>query len=297
MDLPQTELAVADLEKRALQARRLSLAMIYHAASGHPGGSLSAIDLMTVLYFQELKLTNAAFSNWKRPRFVLSKGHACPAHYAVAALAGLLPLSELSGLRKINRALQGHPHVGATPFVEASTGSLGQGFSIALGMAMGFRHRGENLPVYAMLGDGELQEGQVWETAMCAAHYRLNRFCAVIDYNKLQSDARNSEIMALEPLADKWRSFGWAVSEIDGHDIAAIQQAFKRFGAETEKPTVIIAHTVKGKGVGYMEDIPAWHGSVRLSDDNLIDALAACGVDREGAAAYLSGAVFEEARP
>ncbi|CAM2007659.1 transketolase [Acanthopleuribacter pedis] len=297
MDAPQTKLASADLERRALQARRLSLAMIYHAKSGHPGGSLSAVDLLTVLYFQELQLTDAAFSDWNRPRFVLSKGHACPAHYAVAALAGLLPMSELGGLRKINRALQGHPHVGATPFVEASTGSLGQGFSIALGMALGFHHRGVDLPVFAMLGDGELQEGQVWETAMFAAHYRLNRFCAVIDYNKLQSDARNSEIMGLEPLGDKWRSFGWAVQEIDGHDLEAIQAAFGAFHQEKDKPTVIIAHTIKGKGVGYMEDIPAWHGSVKLTDDNLLDALAACGVTREQGAAYLSGAVFEEANP
>lgn len=295
MDETRTKHAVADLEQLALQARRLSLAMIYHAKSGHPGGSLSAVDLLTILYFEELQLTNAAFSHWERPRFVLSKGHACPAQYAVAALAGLIPMTELDGLRKINRPLQGHPHVGATPFVEASTGSLGQGFSVALGMALGFHHRKVSLPVYAMLGDGELQEGQVWEAAMFAAHYRLNRFCAVIDYNKLQSDARNSEIMGLEPLADKWRSFGWAVAEIDGHDLTAIQQAFAAFHGRTDKPTVIIAHTVKGKGVGYMEDVPAWHGSVRLSDDNLLDALADCGVSREQGAAYLSGAIFKEA--
>ncbi|MGZ5927364.1 MAG: transketolase, partial [Rhizomicrobium sp.] len=174
---------------------------------------------------------------------------------------------------------QGHPHVLDLPWVETSTGSLGQGISVAVGMAIGLRLQKIPARVYTMLGDGELQEGEVWEAAMSAAHHKLDNLCAVIDYNKLQSDNCNDAIMRLEPLADKWRAFGWSVAEIDGHDIPQILEHLRRAGATREKPSVIIAHTIKGKGVPYMENIPAWHGSVKLTRAQTEDALTALGAN------------------
>ncbi len=281
------------LSALAQAARRDALTMIYQAGSGHPGGALSAIELLTQLYFRQLRFRPEQADWTGRDRFVLSKGHACPALYAIGALAGLLPRAALATFRRLEGPLQGHPHVGATPWVEASTGSLGQGFSAAIGMALGLRHQGLENEVYAMLGDGELQEGQVWEGAMFAAHYRLNKLCVLIDYNKLQSDDTNARVLGLEPLADKWRAFGWELHEIDGHDLPQIEAALSAFRQPRSRPFAILAHTAKGKGVRYMEGQPPWHGSVKLSAAQLRDALVDLGCDEAEIAARLDGSIWE----
>ena len=263
-----------ELQLRACRIRQLLLQMIYEAGSGHPGGSLSAVDILTHLFFRELKL-DPNYPTWDgRDRFILSKGHAVPALYAVGVERGWLPKDEIMGFRKINRILQGHPHVGSVPWVETSTGSLGQGFSVAIGMALGLRYRQLLNRVFVMLGDGEMQEGEIWEGAMSAAHHHLDNLCAILDYNKMQSDARNEHIMNLEPLRQKWEAFNWAVIETDGHDFENIEQAFARVRQIEHQPTLIIAHTIKGKGVSYMEGIPTWHGSVKLREEELRQALA-----------------------
>lgn len=265
------------LETHAREIRRLAIAAIYHATSGHPGGSLSCADILSVLYGAELGLDAANATSSDRNRFVLSKGHAAPALYAAWASFGLMDTKVALTLRKRGSIAQGHPHALDTPLAETSTGSLGQGFSVAIGMALGLRHQGKTARVYALLGDGELQEGEVWEGAMCAAHHRLANLCAIVDYNKLQSDDRNAAIMGLEPLRQKWRAFGWHTLEISGHDVAAIMAGLNDARAMHDRPTVLIAHTIKGKGVPYMEDQPLWHGSVKLTREQTETALAALG--------------------
>jgi transketolase len=259
-----------------------TIAQIYLARSGHPGGALSVVDILTTLAAGPLEWRKGfRGTDLSRARLVLSKGHACPALYATAAHFGLIEAEQLASLRKLEGVLQGHPHAGSTPFVEVSTGSLGQGFSAAIGMALGLRHQGSKAPVFAVLGDGELQEGEVWEGAMCAAHYRLNRLCAVLDYNRMQSDDTNCNVMGIEPVADKWRAFGWHVLEVDGHDYAQLDQAYAAFAAVATGPTLIVAHTRKGKGVSYMENSPAWHGSATLSDDQFETAMRDLLVSKE----------------
>lgn len=271
----------ARLAAHAAHVRRLALTAIHSAGSGHPGGALSAADILTCLYRSELRL-RADEPDWPdRDRFVLSKGHSCPALYGALADAGLIDRNLVPRFRRIDSPIQGHPHAGSLPWIEASTGSLGQGFSQAIGMALGLRHQGSDARVYVMLGDGELQEGEVWEGAMCAAHHRLANLCAIVDYNKLQSDARPQAIMGLEPLADKWRAFGWHVVGIDGHDISDILAAFTRARAQADTPTVIVADTVKGQGVGFMADAPNWHGSVKMRDEELELALGELGADAD----------------
>ena len=281
-ETPQTP--AQDLEKTLAMAaafvRKHAIAAIYHAGSGHPGGAMSCADLLACLYGAELNFWPSAIDDPHRDRFVLSKGHAAPALYAVGAHYGFCDAKAALNLRKLNSPYQGHPHVLDLPWVETSTGSLGQGFSVALGMAMGLKLQKSSARVYTMVGDGELQEGEVWEAAMCAAHHQLDNLCVIIDYNKLQSDNRNDVIMRLEPLAAKWRAFDWAIAEIDGHDIAQILSTFRRAGATRNRPSVIIAHTVKGKGVSYMENIPAWHGSVKLTKQQAEDALESLGASR-----------------
>jgi transketolase len=275
---PATGIDLANqLAQAAAFVRRHAVASIYHAGSGHPGGALSSADLLACLYGAEMNVWPASISDPLRDRFVLSKGHAAPALYAVGAYYGFCDKKAALSLRKLNSPFQGHPHVLDLPFVETSTGSLGQGFSVAIGMALGLKLQKIPARVYTLLGDGELQEGEVWEAAMSGAHHKLDNLCVLIDYNKLQSDNSNDAIMRLEPLADKWRAFGWAVAEIDGHDIAAILETFRRAGATTGKPTVIIAHTIKGKGVPYMENIPAWHGSVKFTRAQAEEAITALG--------------------
>jgi transketolase len=267
----------AQLAASARRIRMHSLAAIFHAGSGHPGGALSCADLLACLYGAEMNVWPTGLDDPLRDRFVLSKGHAAPALYAAGAEFGFCDRTEALSLRKLGSKFQGHPHVLDLPFAETSTGSLGQGFSVALGMALGLKKLKNDARVYTMLGDGELQEGEVWEAAMCAAHHKLDNLCALIDYNKLQSDDSNDNIMRLEPLAAKWSAFGWAVAEIDGHDIAAILSAFRSAAVTMGAPSVIIAHTIKGKGVKAMENIPAWHGSVKMTREQTESALGALG--------------------
>jgi len=273
------------LAKKLAEAARFirchSVASIFHAGSGHPGGALSSADLFACLYGAEMNVWPNAIHEPTRDRFVLSKGHAAPALYATGAHFGFCDPKTSLSLRKLNSPFQGHPHVLDLPWVETSTGSLGQGMSVAVGMAIGLRLQKIPARVYTMLGDGELQEGEVWEAAMSAAHHKLDNLCAVIDYNKLQSDNCNDAIMRLEPLADKWRAFGWSVSEIDGHNIPEILDHLRHAGATHEKPSVLIAHTIKGKGVPYMENIPAWHGSVKLTPAQTEEALTALGASAD----------------
>ena len=271
----------AELSAAARAARRHVIASIYRAGSGHPGGALSCADILTCLYGAELNLWPDQANDPMRDRFVLSKGHAAPALYAVGAQYGFCGKRDSLALRKLNSKFQGHPHVLDLPWVETSTGSLGQGFSVALGMAMGLKIQNIPARVYTLLGDGELQEGEVWEAAMCAAHHKLDNLCAIVDYNKLQSDDRNDMIMRLEPLAAKFRAFDWAVAEIDGHSIPEILSGFRRAAATDGRPSILIAHTVKGKGVPYMENQPAWHGSVKLTREQASDALTALGASRK----------------
>jgi transketolase len=238
----------AQLAEAARFVRCHTVAAITRAGSGHPGGALSSADLLACLYGAELNVWPATVDDPNRDRFVLSKGHAAPALYAVGAYYGFCGRAAALNLRKLNSPFQGHPHVLDLPFVETSTGSLGQGISVAIGMAIGLKLQGIRAHVYTMLGDGELQEGEVWEAAMSGAHHSLDNLCAIIDYNKLQSDNCNDAIMRLEPLAAKFEAFGWSVLEIDGHDIAAILAAFGQASETRGKPTVIIAHTIKGKG-------------------------------------------------
>ena len=279
------KLAQPSLETQLADAARFvrchSIASITRAGSGHPGGAMSSADLLACLYGAELNVWPASVGDPARDRFVLSKGHAAPALYAVGAYYGFCDRRQSLNLRKLNSPYQGHPHVLDLPFVETSTGSLGQGMSVAVGMALGLRLQKIPARVYTMLGDGELQEGEVWEAAMSAAHHKLDNLCAVIDYNKLQSDNCNDAIMRLEPLADKWRAFGWSVAEIDGHNIPEILDHLRQAGATSEKPSVLIAHTIKGKGVPYMENIPAWHGSVKLTPAQTEEALTALGASAE----------------
>ncbi|MCL4441310.1 MAG: transketolase [Firmicutes bacterium] len=251
------------LQERARAIRRHIITMLGEAGSGHPGGSLSAADIVSVLFFDTMKL-NPEKPDWPgRDRFVLSKGHAAPVLYAALAEKGFLPREELLTLRKLGSRLQGHPDMKKLPGVEMSTGSLGQGISAAVGMALGLRlDGGEGAQrVYALLGDGEVQEGQVWEAAMAAGHFKLDNLTAFLDYNNLQIDGPVDVVMDVAPLNDKWRAFNWHVIEIDGHDIGQILKAIEEAKATKGKPTMIIAKTVKGKGVSFMENQVGWHGN------------------------------------
>lgn len=251
---------IAGLEARARAIRRHIVSMLAEAGSGHPGGSLSAVEIITALYFKVMRL-NPQNPGWEeRDRFVLSKGHAAPALYAALAERGFFPPAELARLRKLNSILQGHPDRKKTPGVEVSTGSLGQGLSMANGMALAARLDGKDWRVYVLVGDGESQEGQVWEAAMAAAHYRLDNLTAFLDHNGLQIDGPVTEVMSPEPLADKWRAFGWHVRSINGHDFRQILAAVEEAQGVKGRPTMIIAETVKGKGISFMEGAVDWHG-------------------------------------
>ncbi len=272
---------IRDVEALRRIARELRIAvlrMIHSARSGHTGSSLSCIDLLTCLYFAEMR--HYPFRpEWSgRDRFVLSKGHAAPALYAVLQRSGYISLDDLGRLRRINSILQGHPDSRRCPGVEVSTGSLGQGLSIAHGMALAVREQPGAPRVYALLGDGELQEGQIWEAAMSAAHYGSANLCALIDHNGLQIDGAVDEVMRVGPLGDKLSAFGWNAVEVDGHDIGAILSAFERARRCGHQPTVIVARTVKGKGVSFMENQAGWHGKAP-SDAELARALDELGED------------------
>jgi len=252
---------VARLKELAKGFRVDIIEMLQKAGSGHPGGSLSAIDIVTALYFHQMRHDPKNPQWLERDRFVLSKGHAAPAIYAALAGAGYFPKAELGKLRHQGAMLQGHPVTTSTPGVEACTGSLGQGLSIAQGMAMASRLEGGKFHVWCMIGDGEMQEGQIWEAAMAAAKYNLDTLTCILDYNKGQIDGPVSEVMPVEPVADKWRAFGWNVIVIDGHDFNQILNAFAEATSTKGKPTFILANTVKGKAVSFMEGKIEWHGA------------------------------------
>nr|VFK38246.1 MAG: transketolase subunit A [Candidatus Kentron sp. SD]VFK44321.1 MAG: transketolase subunit A [Candidatus Kentron sp. SD]VFK79307.1 MAG: transketolase subunit A [Candidatus Kentron sp. SD] len=256
----------------ASELRKMVLRMVHHAGSGHVGGSLSCIDMLACLYFGEMR--HYPFrADWPaRDRFVLSKGHAAPALYAILARSGYIASHDLLQLRSLDSILQGHPDSRRCPGIEASTGSLGQGLSVAHGMALALRDRPESPRVYVLLGDGELQEGQVWEAAMSAGHYRTHTLCALIDANGLQLDGAVRDVKNVEPIGDKFAAFGWNTIDIDGHDMASILQALDQARDYQARPTVIIARTVKGKGVSFIENDVKWHGKVP-NDEQLQSAL------------------------
>ena len=252
--------SLQDIEAATRRIRRHIITMLAAAGSGHPGGSLSAVEILCALYLRILR-HNAQDPAWPdRDRFILSKGHGVPALYAVLAECGYLPVEELATLRKVNTRLQGHPRAGSPPGVEMSAGSLGQGLSYSIGQALAARLDGRDYRVYCLLGDGELDEGQVWEAAMAAAHYSLDNLTAIVDRNRIQNDDFCENVMRTEPLPDKWQAFGWQVQEVDGHDLSQVIEALEKARDIRGRPSVVIAHTVKGKGVSFMENNPEWHG-------------------------------------
>lgn len=251
---------VQELQNISNELRKDIIEMIYESGSGHPGGSLSAIDIITYLYFSKMNIDPKNKDMRDRDKFVLSKGHAAPAQYAALAKKGYFNSDELKNLRKIGSFLQGHPDRKKCPGIEISTGSLGQGFSNACGLALANKIDKRLGRVYVVLGDGELQEGIVWEVAMAAAHFKLDNLVAIIDKNGIQLDGRTDEVMNTNPLGDKWLSFGWNVVKCNGHDFNDIDRAFN-IKENNGMPTVVIAETIKGKGVSFMEDNVAWHGA------------------------------------
>ena len=264
------EHAVKKLEDMAKAIRRDIVEMIGEAKSGHPGGSLSAVEIVTYLYFTEMNI-DPLEADWKeRDRFVLSKGHAAPLLYAVLAHRGYFPRESLYTLRKFGSKLQGHPDMNKVPGVDMSTGSLGTGISAAVGMAIAGKLDKAEHRVFTLLGDGELEEGQVWEAAMAAAHYKLDNLIAFVDNNGLQIDGNIIDVMSPAPIGEKFKAFGWFVQEIDGHDFQAIEEALKRAKANKGCPSVIVAHTVKGKGVTFMENQASWHGSAPSAEQVVV---------------------------
>ena len=262
---------IDELKKTAKKIRKEILIMTAKAGSGHPGGSLSATDIVVALYFYKMN-HNPKKPNWQdRDRFILSKGHACPLLYACLAELGYFPKSYLGKLRKINSKLQGHPEYGSAPGIEASTGSLGQGMSIANGIALAGKIDKKDYKIYCLIGDGESQEGQIWEAAMTAAHYELNNIIGILDLNKLQIDGEVEDVKSIYPIIEKWKAFGWHTVEIDGHDFEQITGALDK-ADKISKPVMIIANTVKSKGVPFMEGKAEWHGKT-LSKVQLKQAL------------------------
>jgi len=283
----------ARLEAIARECRVQIIRMITHAGSGHPGGSLSVIDLLTAIYFGRLR-HDPKRPDWpERDRVVLSKGHAVPALYTVMAKSGYFPESRLITLRKLGSPLQGHPDRTMLPGIEAATGSLGQGLSISLGLALGAKLAGSAARVYCILGDGETQEGQVWEAAMAAPKlgqpaHPLDNLCVILDYNKIQLDNFVKKILDLEPVVAKWQAFGWPVIEIDGHDMDQINKALDQAEATKGRPTFVVANTVKGKGVSFMENDPEWHGKAPKPAEAIRAIREILGVPEPGWSDYLA---------
>ena len=270
--MPSKNIDIESLKTKANIFRRDILETLEAAGSGHPGGSLSAVEIFLTLYGYQIN-HRPKDPRWEdRDRVIVSKGHVSPVVYVTLANFGYFPKEELKTFRKFGARLQGHVH-SKVPGVEFNTGSLGHGLSFANGIALGAKMRGKDFKVYCVMGDGELQEGSVWEAAMTAAHYKLDHVCAIIDYNKVQENGPTNEIKNLEPLKDKWAAFGWNVLNIDGHNFEALQAAFDEFDNTKAKPTVIIANTVKGKGISFMEGKSAWHGKVP-NKEQLAQALA-----------------------
>ncbi len=254
------KLSLPELKAKANEVRRTLIPALVEAGSGHSGGPLSQVDILTVLYWERMK-HDPQNPKWEgRDYFFLSKGHACPSLYVVLALCGYFPKEWLMTLRKLGTKLQGHPHRLDTPGLESSAGSLGQGLSLSVGAALGLRLDKKSNRVFCLMSDGEHQEGQTWEAIMCAGHYKLDNLCGIVDDNRLQIDGPVEEVMGVELLAEKYRSFRWHVIEVDGHDIETIIKALDEAGRTRGKPTVIVAHTIKGKGVSFMENQVDWHG-------------------------------------
>src|SRR5579871_5824408 len=265
--MPQSK-SLEELQTIAKQIRRDIIEMITAAGSGHPGGSLSAVEILTTLYFGGAMNHDPNNPKWPdRDRIILSKGHAAPVLYSVMAEAGYVPKDKLNTLRKLGSIYQGHPDVRFMPQLDASTGSLGEGVSLALGMGLAARLNNSPSRTYCILGDGEVQEGQVWEGAMFAAMHKNDNVCVIVDHNRIQLDGFVKDIMEVEPLVDKWLSFGWHVIDVDGHDIPALQAAFQEAAATKGKPTALVARTVKGKGVSFMENNPKFHGMAPTKDE------------------------------
>ena len=265
-----TELEIKQLQATACKVRMGVIEGTHGAKAGHPGGSLSAADMFTYLYFKELNVDPADPKNPDRDRFVLSKGHTAPGLYSVLANRGFFPVEDLPTLRHIDSYLQGHPNMNTVPGVDMSTGSLGQGISVAAGMALGAKHQGKTFRVYTLLGDGEIQEGQVWEACMLAAHYKLDNFCVIVDNNGLQIDGPVAKVMSPYPIDEKLKAFGFHVEVIDGHDYNQIEAAFAAARATKGQPTAILMKTTKGKGVSYMEGQASWHGKAPNDEEYAI---------------------------
>lgn len=272
----EEDMDIKALEKTAAEVRVGVVKAIHNAGSGHPGGSLSAADIVTALYFSEMNVDPKNPKMEGRDKFILSKGHAGPVQYSALALKGYFPVEDFMTLRKLGSKFQGHPDMNKVPGIEMSTGSLGQGFAAAGGMAIANKLNNDPGRIYVLLGDGEIQEGIVWEAAMSAAHYKLDNMVGILDYNGLQVDGRNEDVMTVAPVADKFRAFGWNVLEINGHDFEEILDAFAKARECKGKPTMIVAKTVKGKGVSFMEDNAGWHGKAP-NDEETEQAVAELG--------------------
>ncbi len=249
-----------ELQKKAVEVRKGIVTGVYNAKSGHPGGSLSAADLFTYLYFEEMNVDPKNPEDENRDRFVLSKGHTAPGYYAALALKGFFPIEDLKTLRHVGSYLQGHPDKKHTPGVDMSSGSLGQGLSVAVGMALAAKMQGKDYRTYCLCGDGEIQEGQIWEAAMFAGHRKLDNLCVIVDNNNLQIDGTVEDVCSPYPIDEKFKAFNFHVININGNDFDEIDKAFAEAKAHKGEPTAIIAHTVKGKGVSFMEDKAGWHG-------------------------------------
>jgi len=259
--------SVQELKKTANQLRIDVVEMLAEAGSGHPGGSLSSAEIVTALYFDVMK-HKPENPNWEgRDYFIMSKGHSVPVQYAAMARSGYFPVEELMTLRKLNSRLQGHPSRANLPGIETSTGSLGQGLSVAVGISLGLKLDKKQNRIYCLMGDGEQDEGQIWEAAMAAAHFKLDNLCGIVDANGLQIDGFTKDVMNIEPLAKKYDSFGWNVLEIKGNNMEEVLTAFEKAKTAKEKPTVIIAHTIKGKGVSFMENKAGWHGRAPTKEE------------------------------
>ncbi len=268
------------LKEKARDIRVDIIEMLCAAGSGHPGGSLSMADIFSYLYFSgELNIDAKDPAKKDRDRVVLSKGHACPVLYAALAEKGYFDKSELKTLRKYGSMLQGHPDMNKTPGVDMTTGSLGQGLSCAVGMAIGAKLDRSGIKVFAILGDGECNEGQIWEAAMAARHYRLDNLIAIVDLNGLQIDGFTKDVMDTTPMADKWRSFGWKTFEIDGHDLEIIDETIKKAKSVKDSPVCIVANTTKGKGVTFMEDVCDWHGNAPCEEEKDKAICDICNID------------------
>jgi transketolase len=258
---------IRELKRICRDVRKDILISLECAKSGHPGGSLSCVEILVALYWYKMRCNPEEACALDRDRFVLSKGHVCPALYTVLAHKGYFPREQLCSLRRMGSCLQGHPHMLKLGGLETSSGSLGQGLSVSVGMALGAKADRASWRVYCLMGDGETDEGQIWEAAMAAHHYKLDNLCGIVDRNRLQIDGDTEQVMSLEPYADKWRAFGWEVLEVDGHDLVALMDAYDKAETIKGKPTVVLANTVKGKGVSFMENVADWHGKAPKKEE------------------------------